>query len=247
MIRSIDHIVILVNDLAAASADYAALGFTVTPGGEHVGGETHNALVAFADETYLELIAFKRTAPGHRWWRPAAVGGGLVDFALLPSAIEQDIAAARERGVPYVGPAAGGRLRPDGQQIAWQLGMPPSPDLPFLCADVTSRALRVPTGAARQHPNGVSGIAGLAVAVANLDASGACYRALLGGDEPGPAFVLGAATIGLVGPDDGAVRERLAARGEGIHALALRIDAGASAGPLDLGRTHGALIELVSG
>ena len=40
MIRAIDHIVILVADLAAASADYAALGFTVTPGGEHTGGQT---------------------------------------------------------------------------------------------------------------------------------------------------------------------------------------------------------------
>jgi catechol 2,3-dioxygenase-like lactoylglutathione lyase family enzyme len=247
MIRSIDHIVILVRDLAAASADYAALGFTVTPGGEHTGGETHNTLVAFADDTYLELIAFKRTAPGHRWWRHAAVGGGLVDFALLPGAIEQDIAAARERGVPYVGPAAGGRLRPDGQQVSWQLGMPPSPDLPFLCADVTPRALRVPAGAARQHSNGVSGVASLTVAVANLETSGAHYRALLGGDGPGPAFALGAATICLAGPDDGAVRDHLAARGEGIHALALRVDAGASAGPLDASRTHGALIELVSG
>src|SRR5258706_9920850 len=133
MIRSIDHIVILVGDLDAASADYAALGFTVVPGGEHTGGETHNALVAFADDTYLELIAFKRSAPGHRWWRHVAAGGGLVDFALLPGAIEQDIAAARERGVAYTGPVAGGRLRPDGRQVAWQLGMPPSADMPFLC------------------------------------------------------------------------------------------------------------------
>ncbi|MFL5804016.1 MAG: VOC family protein [Roseiflexaceae bacterium] len=246
MLRSIDHIVILVGDLDAASADYAALGFTVTPGGEHTGGETHNALVAFADDTYLELIAFKRTAPGHRWWRHGAAGGGLVDFALLPGAIEQDIAAARERGVAYTGPVAGGRLRLDGQQVSWQLGMPPSADLPFLCGDVTPRALRVPTGAARQHPNGVSGIAGLTVAVADLDASAARYRALLGGDQAGPLFTLGAATIELAGPDSGGVRERLAARGEGIHALALRVDAAANAGPLDLGRTHGALIELVA-
>ncbi len=102
-------------------------------------------------------------------------------------------------------------------------------------------------GAARQHPNGVSGIAGLTVAVAALDASVARYRALLGGDESGPAFTLGAATIELAGPDSGGVRERLAARGEGIHALALRVDAAANAGPLDLGRTHGASIELVAG
>src|SRR4051794_8519489 len=50
MIRAIDHVVILVNDLAATVADYTALGFTVTPGGEHTGGATHNALVVFADD-----------------------------------------------------------------------------------------------------------------------------------------------------------------------------------------------------
>lgn len=247
MIRSIDHIVILVDDLAMASADYAALGFTVTPGGEHVGGDTHNALVAFADDSYLEIIAFKRPAPGHRWWDKTSTGGGLVDFALLPGAIEQDIAVARERGAAYVGPTPGGRLRPDGQQVSWQIGAPPTADLPFLCGDVTPRALRVPTGAVRQHANGVSGVASLTIAVADLAASAARYRALLGGDEAGPVFTLGTATIRLAGPDDDTIRERLAQRGEGLHALALRTGAAASAGPLDLGRTHGAAIELVAG
>jgi catechol 2,3-dioxygenase-like lactoylglutathione lyase family enzyme len=247
MIRSIDHIVILVDDLAAASADYAGLGFTVMPGGEHVGGDTHNALVIFADDAYLELIAFRRTAPGHRWWRHTAAGGGLVDYALLPGAIEQDIAAARERGAAYEGPTPGGRLRPDGQQVSWQIGAPPTADLPFLCGDVTPRVLRVPEGDLRRHANGVGGIAGVTIAVNDLDASAARYRALLGGGQPGPIFRLGAATITLAGPDGGAISQRLAARGEGIHALALRTDAAANAGPLDLGRTHGALIELVAG
>ncbi|MCW5883173.1 MAG: VOC family protein, partial [Anaerolineae bacterium] len=60
MLKGIDHIVILVHDLAQAQADYAALGFTVVPGGEHTGGATHNARVAFADGSYVELLAFKR-------------------------------------------------------------------------------------------------------------------------------------------------------------------------------------------
>src|SRR5436190_10388386 len=107
MIRALDHIVILVHDLAVASADYAALGFTVTPGGEHTGGATHNALVVFADDTYLELIAFLQPAPQHNWWHHVAAGEGLIDFALLPGAIEADIATARERGLPIDGPTAG--------------------------------------------------------------------------------------------------------------------------------------------
>jgi catechol 2,3-dioxygenase-like lactoylglutathione lyase family enzyme len=254
MIRAIDHIVILAADLAAASADYTALGFTVTPGGEHTGGATHNALIAFADDTYLELIAFKRAEPGHRWWRHAALGEGLVDFALLPGAAADDIAAARERGVMYAGPADGGRLRPDGQQVAWQIGTPPTPDLPFLCGDVTPRALRVPQGAARQHANGVTGIASLTVAVADLAASAARYRALLGsGETEGPAlpgarsvsFALGAAAIVLAAPaGDTELSRRLETRGEGPYALALRAGVG-EAGVLDLGWAHGARMELV--
>jgi catechol 2,3-dioxygenase-like lactoylglutathione lyase family enzyme len=249
VIRAIDHVVILVADLAAASADYAALGFTVTPGGEHTGGATHNVLIAFADDTYLELIAFKRAEPGHRWWRHAALGEGLVDFALLPGAAADDIAAALERGVAYRGPADGGRLRPDGQQVAWQIGTPPTPDLPFLCGDVTPRALRVPQGAAREHANGVTGIASLTVAVADLAASAARYRALLGSGETGGArsvsFALGTAAIVLAAPDgDTELSRRLETRGEGPYALALRAGAG-KGGVLDLGRTHGARMELV--
>jgi catechol 2,3-dioxygenase-like lactoylglutathione lyase family enzyme len=257
MIRAIDHIAILVNDLAAAAADYTALGFTVTPGGEHTGGATHNALVGFADDAYLELIAFKRPAPEHHWYRYSALGEGMIDFALLPTAIEADLAAARERGLAIEGPFPGGRLRPDGQQVAWQSGRALTPDLPFLCGDVTPRALRVPEGAARTHANGVTGIAGLTVAVADLGASVARYRALLGTAEregalsnlPSAArtaaFALGDTAITLARPaddSDAPLSVRLASRGEGPFALALRgVVQGAT---FDLSLSHGARIEV---
>jgi catechol 2,3-dioxygenase-like lactoylglutathione lyase family enzyme len=258
MIRAIDHIVILVADLAAASADYTALGFTVTPGGEHADGATHHALVIFADDSYLELIAFKRPAPEHRWWRHAAAGEGLIDFALLPTAIDEDVVAARARGLPLGEPTSGGRLRPDGQRVAWQVAQPPMPDLPFLCGDVTPRDLRVPGGAARRHANGVVGIAAVTVAVRDLTASMQRYRALLGA-EPArsaltisglgdAAFALGTSVIELAARDDeraDPVAARIAARGEGPYALRLRAENLASAGPLDTGRTHGVPIELV--
>ncbi len=70
MIKGIDHVVILVKDLAQATADYTELGFTVVPGGEHSDGASHNALIAFADGSYIELFAFKREAPEHRAARP---------------------------------------------------------------------------------------------------------------------------------------------------------------------------------
>ncbi len=184
MIKGIDHVVILVKDLAEATADYTELGFTVLPGGEHVDGASHNALIAFADGSYIELLAFKKQAPGHRWWPKAtneARGGeGLIDFALLPTEIENDISAARERGLAYQGPFPGGRLRPDGQEIKWQSGQPGTPDLPFLCGDITPRSLRVPSGPAWLHANGVTGIEAVSVLVDNLAESAGRYQALLG-------------------------------------------------------------------
>lgn len=196
----IDHIVILVRDLAQAIDNYRQRGFTVTPGGEHTDGATHNALVALDDDTYLELIAFKREAPEHRWWRHAARGAGLIDWALLPSDIAEAIAEASERGVSYSGPTEGGRMRPDGQAVRWQTGLAPTNDLPFLCADVTPRSMRVPQGAARHHANTAQGITEIAIAVANLGRSATRYAALLeAAYEPTAsnecAFQLGSTTI----------------------------------------------------
>src|SRR5262249_5090781 len=84
MLRSIDHIVILVRDLAQRPGASERLGFPATPGGEHTGGATHNALITFADGAYFELIAFKERdkEQPHRWWRQLAYGEGIVDYCL---------------------------------------------------------------------------------------------------------------------------------------------------------------------
>jgi catechol 2,3-dioxygenase-like lactoylglutathione lyase family enzyme len=235
MIKGIDHVVILVKDLAQAVADYTGLGFTVVPGGEHLDGASHNALIAFADGSYLELIAFKKAAPEHRWWVKAtnkATGGeGLIDFALLPTDIEQDIAAARKRGLDYQGPFPGGRLRPDGQAIKWQSGQPVTADLPFLCGDITPRSLRVPSGPAWHHANGITGIDTLTVLVENLAESSQRYQALVGFapvalqvGSNSTVFSLGPGKISLTAPAEPAdeLRDSLTGKGEGPHSLHFR-------------------------
>jgi catechol 2,3-dioxygenase-like lactoylglutathione lyase family enzyme len=263
MITLVDHIVILVNDLEQARANYTTLGFTVSPGGEHTGGATHNLLICFADGAYLELLAFQREEPAHRWWRHVAGGEGLIDFALLLGDAPDDIAAAASRGLALVGPVDGGRLRPDGVQLQWQTAMVDTEDLPFLIADVTPRPLRVPGGPATKHANGVTGIAGLTLAVRDLIVSRGRYQALLG-SEPSPelpghelpddlprtAFALGEAQIGLLQPVGDSsqaelLRARIAAHGEGIVALALRGDSTSQAGEFDLTLTHNARMGIV--
>ena len=228
MFAQIDHIVILVTDLTTASAEYAGLGFTVTPGGEHTDGATKNALICFADGSYLELLVFQRTAEGHIWWRHTHAGPGLIDYALLPESTAAAVQAARSRGLAIAGPIAGGRQRPDGVQLAWETGRPENGVLPFLCGDVTPRSLRVPEGAAREHANGITGIAEVTIAVHDLELATHQYTLLLG-REPDLShgeirFPLGNGQITLRAPsptelNTGALDERLAQRGEGIFAI----------------------------
>lgn len=257
---AIDHVVILVADLAAATRDYAALGFTVVAGGAHASGLSHNALIGFADGSYIELIAFhdiaaaraspRLSAIDRRFLRRGEGGEGLVDYALLPADITADIEAARGRGLRLDGPTPGGRTRPDGQPVRWMIGAPETPDLPFLCADVTPRALRVPDGPACQHANGVTGVRGVRVVVDDLDASARRYSALLGVAptyRPGEVdFVLGAATLTLTGADTPTLQNELAARGPGPCALALRTADPSREGMFDKVQAHGAMVTLAS-
>src|SRR5438270_13480831 len=156
MIRGLDHVVLVVLDLAGAIAEHRARGFTVTPGGVHAGGLTQNALVGLADGSYLELIAFidLAAARGKHSWAPVAErGGGWADFALLSNDLRQDAAALGD--LVARPPEDGGRTRPDGVAIAWRVARMVSP-LPFLIEDLTARDLRVPSGDATFHANRVS-------------------------------------------------------------------------------------------
>jgi len=268
----LDHIVIAVHDLERTIADYGALGFHVLRGGDHPGRATHNALVVFGDGSYFELIAWREASPGERWWQLLQKHGeGIVDFALLPRDTAATVADAKARGLLLEGPLDGGRVRPDGERLRWQTARAPSADLPFLCGDLTPRALRVPEGEVRVHANGALGVASLAVAVRDLDATLARYRALLGTDAEDAGTHIGnpvalpgskvrVAVIGLGGsvlvlssPRENAAHagegsdtltQRIAARGEGPYALVLHTDRPQSTGAFDLARTHGALIEL---
>jgi len=160
MLKMLDHVVYVARDLDAAVDDHRRRGFTVTPGGEHAGGVTHNALVCFADGSYLELVAFRKSDPTHRWWRHAA-NGGFADFALLSDDLAQDASALSDLIVRE--PAEGGRTRPDGVSVRWRAAFLRAP-LPFLIEDLTPRGLRVPGGEAARHVNGVTGVANLVVA-----------------------------------------------------------------------------------
>ncbi len=196
--------------------------------------------------------------PGFRWWRVLdEAGSGLVDYALLPADdLDKDTARIRNAGIAIEGPIDGERLQPDGTRIAWRSSRPPEPDIPFLCEDVTPRALRVPEGAARRHANGVTGIAGVTVAVRDLAASVARYRAVTGleplatGAAPGLGFALaqfrlGRQMLSLAQPRGEAcegLTRQLGRRGQGAFALSFF---GPADRCLDRALAHGARLEIV--
>jgi len=265
MARSIDHIVVVVDDLAGAIADYERAGFTVTPGGTHAGGATHNALIPFADGTYFELVAFTnpQRPQEHRWWPRLQRGEGLVDFALASDGLAAEADALRRHGIDIGAPTDGGRIRTDGQRVSWRtLGLGQAlgrPALPFLIEDATPRALRVPGGPAARHALAVDRVAGLSIVVSDLDGASETFDQLLGQQErtrsaagaPGGRVVryeLGRQWLELNQPDDPSsdAGRQLQARGEGPYEVVLS-SGGSTASDgtlLPLDATHGARIRI---
>lgn len=180
MLLGIDHIVIAVPDLATAIKNYEHLGFTVVPGGRHPVG-THNGLIALADGSYIELIAFYRENPQHRWWNALQKGGGLVDFCMQTDDLTGDTAKLRSAGVQIEDPVPWSRARPDGYQLKWLLSLARGEHrgvAPFLIQDETPRAERVPRETS--HENGAAGIGAVIVAVNELPVVQRWYEAALG-------------------------------------------------------------------
>jgi catechol 2,3-dioxygenase-like lactoylglutathione lyase family enzyme len=253
MLKGIDHLVIVVPELEAASASYRELGFTVVPGGRHPIG-THNALIAFADGSYLELIAFFEPNAQHRWYQRLQQGGGLIDFCLQTDDLAGDAGAFRAAGVTLADPRPLSRVRPDGYKLSWVLAIPDAHAgvAPFLIEDETSRAERVPR--ATTHANGVKGIQLVTVAVSDVAMVRGWYERAPGAkvapvDRPdltaaGARVTMGPHVLDFVAPraSESALSGWLAARGPSPYAATLA--AASPKGPLPLDRTLGARLSL---
>ena len=255
MLHGIDHIVIVVPNLTTATQSYGSLGFTVVPGGRHPVG-THNALIAFADGAYIELIAFYEKNTQHKWWEPLQKGGGLVDFCMQTDDLPSDTAAFRKAGVDIDDPSPLSRVRPDGYQLKWVLSIPRGVHrgvAPFLIQDETPRKERVPQQT--RHANGVTGIGTVTVAVDDVARVAGWYARAIGKAGQrivsevlhgvGQRFVIGPHTLDFVAPDAASspLEPWLAARGASPYAAALTAP-GAGGGLLDEARTLGARLTI---
>jgi catechol 2,3-dioxygenase-like lactoylglutathione lyase family enzyme len=255
MLLGIDHLVIAVRNLEAATKDYTDLGFTVVPGGRHMGIGTYNSLVAFQDGSYIELIGFYEPRADHRWFAPLQKGGGLVDFCLQTDDLAGDTVALRRSGIDISEPEKRDRKRPDGKEIRWVFSLARGPHrgvAPFIIADETGRDERVPRQ--RTHANGVTGIGTVTVAVDDVARVRDWYAQVLnqaGADvtradvgAAGVRFVIGPHTFDFVAPStpSSPLAAWLAARGPSPYAATFT--GAGRAGALDAAKTHGARLAL---
>jgi catechol 2,3-dioxygenase-like lactoylglutathione lyase family enzyme len=180
MFTGIDHVAIVVEELEFAIASYSRAGFTVVRGGKHPIG-SHNALIAFVDGSYFELIAFFRANSGHPWQKALANGSGIVDFCMATDDLAADVDAMRRAGAKIGNPSPLTRDRPDGYHLSWVLAIPEPPfngRVPFLIKDDTPRDERVPRE--RTHRNGATGIRTVAIAVSDPNETSRYYARALG-------------------------------------------------------------------
>jgi hypothetical protein len=253
MLKGIDHLVVVVPELDSAVASYRGLGFTVVPGGRHPTG-THNALIAFADGAYLELIAFYEPNAQHRWYQRLQQGGGLIDYCLQTDDLAGDVREFRAAGVPLADPRPLSRVRPDGYKVSWVLSIPEASGgvAPFLIEDATPRDERVPRETA--HANGVRGIQAVTVAASDVASVRRWYECAVGAKiapveredlaASGVRVTIGPHPLDFVAPrgPDGPLTGWLATRGPSPFAVTLAT-AGAK-GPLPLDKTMAARLSL---
>lgn len=261
MIHGIDHLVIISADLEKAIADATQAGFTVVAGGTHKDGNTHNALIAFKDGSYIELIAPTNGIEGktHRWFPRLAKGEGLVDLCLASDDLEADTTRIQQLGRRYTDPVENGRKRLDGVELRWKGAMPPGDvgetGWPFLIEDVTPRENRVSTDPAETtHKNGALGVAGVTILAHNLADATGDFAAISGRDpqtmsspiedSPLAAFVtFDRSWLMLTHPTAGNAAQHLEQFGPGPYAASLRTHDG----PITPGAGKTIPSELLSG
>jgi hypothetical protein len=184
----VDHVTLCVPALEAAREAFAAAGIVTEYGGKHANGISEMALSAFADGSYLELIAPQSGADGaaHYWGEFMTRQAGPCGWALRTTDLEGDTRRLTQAGVAAER-QSGGRRRPDGTELRWQtvtVGPPPQGSFfPFLIYDETDRNLRAyPRG--RPTMDTIEGVLFAVTAVRDLESAVSRYRQAFALGEP---------------------------------------------------------------
>jgi hypothetical protein len=129
LLARIDHLVYATPDLQAAVDGFERLtGVRATPGGQHPGRGTRNALVALGGSSYLEIIGPDPEQAPPASPRPFGIDGlttpRLVTWAAKGTDLDAIVAAAAAKGIRLGAVGDGKRQRPDGVVLTWRYSDP---------------------------------------------------------------------------------------------------------------------------
>ncbi|MBV8888460.1 MAG: VOC family protein [Alphaproteobacteria bacterium] len=185
-IAGIDHIIVAVRDLERARDAWVRLGFIPTPRGRHLGHPTANYCIMFGQD-YIELLGSAAADdPGPRLGPFLAKRQGPMQLAFAPNG-----SAVEARAALLASGLNPAEIRPLGRELAGPEGpvvprfslidLPPeeTPGLNcFVCSHLTPELMRRPEWL--DHPNGVIGIKGVHILVAETAPLLPAYDQLFG-------------------------------------------------------------------
>ena len=125
LLTRLDHLVYATPDLSLGIETVdKLLGVRATPGGQHPGLGTRNALVALGPSSYLEIIGpdpdQPKPAGRRRFGIDELEAPRIVRWVAKGTELEKIKAAAAGRGVLLGSVIPGSRRRPDGVLLSWQ-------------------------------------------------------------------------------------------------------------------------------
>jgi hypothetical protein len=167
-VRGLDHVVVMVDGVDAAQAQYEKLGFQVQPRGFHTKLGTANHLMIF-DKDYFEILGIVEDTPFNaerREWLKS--GGGLANVALATDGADLAFDAFKAAGLDPDAPLFFDRaveLAGKTEKAAFRTVRIPKTNMPvvgfFVCEHLTPQFVYRSEWA--KHPNGARGIAGVTV------------------------------------------------------------------------------------
>jgi len=186
-LSGIDHVLIAVDDLDRARMAWTRLGFTLTPRGRHLQQGTGNYCIMFAQD-YIELLGVVDAAQGSGGLDAFLRDGeGLRGLAFATCSGDATAEELRRRGLHPTPPRDLSRQLelPEGTVLPrFKLVSLPPEETPalstFVCQHLTPELVRRPQWLA--HANGVAGIAGVTVMVAQTEPLREAYERLFGAD-----------------------------------------------------------------
>lgn len=128
MTATIDHILWAAPDLDEAIAAFHSMTrVRPTPGGDHPGRGTRNALAALAPAAYLEVVAPDPAQDLTETFGARLLSGelsGLIGVMLASVDLNRAATLFDARKIPYAGPFDAERLMPNGKTLRWRLLIP---------------------------------------------------------------------------------------------------------------------------